>query len=1114
MCILKSFSQVTLVSDSCTNNYTLYSKVDDSVYHVNVRYGDNPIFSGFLINPDTKQLIKESYMENSTPELKNPKNPLKYHGICSFHLDNGILIKSAKFNAGKIQELNHYKNAKISQREVFNANGYTLYDYNENGTLYQEIEFSGKYKNTKYFHKQKTQILKEVYDSNKYKYVYVDRVNNIYSPNGNLIQKIILHKKSNVIHKDWIFYSDQSIQVYKEYDASGRPLLEQYYADRKGNNLVTLERFYKYDYIKGPASFSHFKIESRLYKDKWYRDTTYFISDSSLLKINFRENNSVFLIQHFGSFIKSKRIFLRDDARIDSLIAFQDSTIVSLQHYKDGEKIFSRTYHFQNKLIPEKWVKNLREKTILIVFSYLNDYSESYSNYREFTRLSELHHQANFFIDSSFSNGKLHMIKTESRDSFTRFLVSNGEKKLIYDKFAYRIAKDIEMCTVGIKDKSDRWVLEPSFNSIYKFDQDTNTLYFGESGQLTSIFNWKGERLLGPLRGIRHQESSYDFNKKTLIPLTDSERKSLGLKSRWVFPIHDDLNQKYYLLSLENKVIKQFDCPYELLTHSKLENNHPTLFLTIDSFNNVGLYRLDGFEIPRVYKRINPLRNGDFLVLNASKTWQIYSADSGILNTFHFKTVEELKTTNNTLLTKDSLQRPRLFSLDSMKYITSLKDFKLDYYNYNESTYLISFQNKHGVCNSNLDFILKPKYTYILKLDNTYLGCVGDTIDFYSFKGEYLNTLVCDSLYFYNNLYNSLSTLSNRIFKQNNLYGIVNSNGKVILPANYNMIAELNAINFIAVRDSTIKSFKFTEDSFEFENIFPLSRYSPYTEISNKNNRGILSASGKKLIHAGYQNSGPDRFDITSIILNNKFVGSVNSLGEWLFNSSDYYKSEVLKNGLMYVQTKEGLSGVVSCNGKTIIKPEHQFILYDAENQILWYNASTIRNAFNNSSYMKNIWKAKKTNSNTILSDTLESPSFFKQGFSILKNKHNLFGVIDKNLNVIIPFEYSNFGVMHDAYFFKSKKNILICDLNFNPNKTLILDEIADMGNKQYIGIKSETTFLIDSNFSVIDSSNIFFINYPQSIIDENSQKYHPMRTILKDIEEYEEYDEDEKEMM
>lgn len=1096
-----AMSQTTVVNDSCTGNVTSYSRINDSLYAVDVYFRNQPIFKGYLYFPRLDKLYDPSNNDNYDDEWTSYRTTET--GRCTTWLNNGYLSSITHYQPIKKEtEKWLYENNKLVSHELYRTS-YSLYEqYDENGNLsssslndYRDgigkrtiiSRINGKL--------QKFQYIEEPSNGNFYPKHGVEKT---YSSNGTIIKEDYYFKKSSRIRKS-VFYEGNNIHIYEKDEEDNEIRAET--IDKTSNKTTYLR---KTQILKDSKGFVFDYIKWEEYDTK---DTSLIIrrslKDSSIYAFRYNNDYSIWFknglffadVTYRDTFEPYNRIEYRQNGKHLFIKAWKNGQVKLIRHvaYPDFQSKFQ---YFPNSI--KEFEYNLS------FFDYaLSDYTFKYQIDDPDNEDSDETHYLCNFTDSFFKKNKLAELHLYRNDTTIYYLIKNGVKKLAYHSHFLKPIKDINQCATGMKNLKGEWTIPARYDEIKSIISDTTLFYFCLAGDYTTVYSWDGRLLLPPTKDMV-LPGNYDGYIEDIWRLSKNLTDSLHLSNNIILQIRNDITHKHQFINLKNELL--ISSPYRMSVAS--ESNEKELdnmsFNLWDSLGRVGFIDLKGQYFPCKYSLLTPLNNGDRLMrLDSSKDIYIITPEHQILNIPPFADFRRVKNNDSLIVLMWHDSSFSIYNVYDRLAPVENHHFKMFASEDHNGLYFANHKGKTGIINRFLQTVIPFKYSHIYITGQDYYMCRNnDTTDFYTPFGKLANQIVCDSIYhsynfnydfyghsyqvhnyyFKTGRYNNAYWLS---FSKNGKFGLINMGGKILCDQLYDKIATSSSSNyFIFFNSSSVTSGLLEADTILIKNHFPAETYLYYENIVNSEDNGIINYKGETIVtEINSVNTPVSRYGNSSISKDGKLYGIINVMGEWVLKSDRYQKCDISQySGNAFVTNSEDKAGVIDCSGREIVEPKHPFISYEPKFQILWFTDLLNSNSSYNTWDIHNIWKI--SNHKKTLSDTLDYPTEFVNGYTLVKNRYNLYGIIDSTLNIHHGFRFSSYNNIHfnRHYIFKDSSGwSWLMDKNFQKIKTFKSDRASLLNDSVMMVFNGNMAYTMNFYGELIDSSINFFAEFPRS---------------------------------
>lgn len=1081
-------SQTTIVSDSCLGNISIYKRLSDSLYEVEAYYGDVKVFEGRIFRPDTTSHLKYYYDDNSIPTDR-------FDGVCNFYTDLGELYRTINFNNGILKEQKDFKNGRLRYHiedkkgtlstTTYNSKGILLSketSNNSKGFRTSKILIGDKYIETKLkFEKEYGYPIsgEELSTDNDYSYFRKTTYKKGY-PYG--ITKETYHR--NKVNNRKTFYPDGSIKAEESLDTNGKTIyLTKHSYNRKFGKIVSSKHE-----VELPEPSLIFEYELNESENK-----ILLIERTRKFEIEYRD--STLIVQEFDLNDPSFKLIYELVEDRFKMIKKDSSGINLVSHMKGIYTYVSKEVLFNTA--PEDLLGKL--EFINYYFYQYNKHLRQIESYPDHTE----YHYSGMQLDSIYKNNTLSEIRYYHNDTSIRYEMIDGDLKITYHSQLTRIAKDANKCAVGLKDINDNWVVPAEFDDISRIDNEMNhRFYYANKGIYTSIYSYDGKLLIPPTIGIR-LPSEHSYGNTNFWQLDKKLADSLHLKSPFVIFVSNSQDSIFGLLSLDNRfIIKSKYLIYPEVDYGTVDN----IEWDIIAYNSkVGFGDLKGIHIRPEYWLIDQIKPGLFLCKKDSGKIHFIDRNSKRINKMEFDDYIIDKNTGH-LITMDNENGCQHYDIDNLDSALHTYKFNLSKNKDNNGFYYIKSNGKSGRISSDFESLIPPKYTNIYQSSYCYMARIKDTCDFYDYHCKFINRIVSDSIYHnlapissnairnseswwsyspinYSNSNHLIFHNGSMVFKHGNKFGIISNRGEIIIEPSYDAIGSNIGSEICTIKDGKYEIWTWGNYENKYIKIekFP-SRHLLAFKFATGDLRNIVFDNKGNVIIKDIDNADLyawNRFSSIKIVKDGKFIGMLNSRGNWVLKSDTFVDYIEREDKLYYCISRSGKVGVIECNGKLRVPADYQHISYDSKCNILWYNCISLPIANVHRNAIKNIWKIKNLKIDKTLSDTFELPVAFKSGRICLKNNRGLFGVIDSALNILVPFKYNN-HFYSDPFkmeycFQNTDGGIDLYDRNYKLIRHLNYEKILMDEYDGFVAFRNNFCFLLDSNYNILDSSDRLF---------------------------------------
>lgn len=1122
-----AMSQTTVVRDSCTGNITSYSRINDSLYAVNVFFRQQTIFKGYLFFPR----LDRQYDPSRTDNYDELNNKTTQTGQCTTWLNNGYISSIAHYQPEKKQteKWTFVRNRKETH-ELFKPTYYLNEQFDTAGKLQSSSlnDFHDGYGKRTVTQRingklEKFQFIEDRSNGNYYPKNGLIRT---YDYEGNLIKEDYYFKNSARIRKT-VYYNDESMNIY-EIDEDGNEIhVETIDLATKATTYLRKTRL-----LKDAKGFVYNFLK---WEEHDTKDTSVIIrrslKDSTLYAFRYGTDYHIW----FKNGLFNADVSYRDTFEPYDLIEYrQKGKHLFIKARKQGEVKFIRhvaypDFYSQFQYFPNP-VKEISDQ--LAFFDYaLYDYTYKFPVENEYEDRDETHYICQY-SDSFYNNKRLAEVHLFHNDTTIYYTFKNGVRHLAYHSYFLKPVKDITQCATGMKNLQGEWTIPARYDEIRPIFSDTSLLYFCLAGDYTAVYSWDGRLLLPPIKDMIVPSASASFN--YIWRLSKRLTDSLGLSNNIILQIRNDASHKNMFINLNNELLLRLPCKMYPMSDFSEEGLDNMSFNLLDSSGRyLGYIDLKGVYFPCQYTLLDPLKNGDRLMrLDNSKDIRIINTQQQILDIPPFADYRRVKNNDSLILLMWHDSSFSLYNIYNREVPLENHHYKMFSNEDNNGLYHAIYKGKSGYVNRFLQSVIPFKYTHIYITGQDYYMCRNaDTTDFYTPYGKLAHQLVCDSVYhmynynfdyhgypyqvnnyyFRSGRYNSSYWLA---FSKNGKFGLINMGGKLLCDRLYDKIGTTtSANNFIFFDATTILSGQLESDTILIRNNFPTETYTYFENIVNSADNGILNYRGETIVtEINSKNTPVSRYGTSSIIKNDKLYGIINVMGEWLLKSERYQKCHISQeDGIAYVTNSEGKTGIIDCSGREIVEPKHQVISYHPKYNILWYTDLLSPGSLSNTWDIHNIWKI--SNQDKTIQDTLDYPTEFINGYTVVKNRYNYYGIIDSALNNPHGFRFTSYNNidLNQHFIFKDSSGwSWLMDRHFKKIKVFKSDKAGLLNDTTMMIFNGNMAYIMTLSGALIDSSINFFTEFPKSTFSTYWNDEYDLEERLSDMEE-EHYDDTEE---
>ena len=368
------------------------------------------------------------------------------------------------------------------------------------------------------------------------------------------------------------------------------------------------------------------------------------------------------------------------------------------------------------------------------------------------------------------------------------------------------------------------------------------------------------------------------------------------------------------------------------------------------------------------------------------------------------------------------------------------------------SEYFVLYSNeKWGVINQLGETVIAPTYREMLVIPDKTKEVFLCTYDINEETGEYKTKAINSKNEEILTGYDKIEAIDNidkneNVWYEDNVlrvqkdgkYGLIDLNGKELLPTEYDEIIGLNGIeNSILIKKddkyglvNDTGSVIIEPNYKEIKNLGETYREG-YITIDENDKYGVIGATKMKLLDNKYDNIEQVYLSDYYLVTENGERKVINSSGETILNSGFDQISSKTEDGFIYVS--QGLYGEINTTGEVQIEPTYQDL--------------------------KQV----------------------KKGVYIAKN-NDRYGIIDNEGNTMIPFDYTLITYNKDAKLFiadDANYNTTIINENYESKITGILSEINT--TKSYIRMRVDDEYKYydlscqeKTNIEVLEDNTLF----------------------------------------
>lgn len=1084
---------IQTVGDTCAFDYTTYTKLNDSVYSVLFLRGEVKRFEGRFINPRTFVHLGSNM---SDEKVNIDYLGLKPDGICIHR--NGL---------GSITEWGKYENGILTELKKFKHDTLYFHIYTKKSVEYRKTYAGGKTISTEKYYPDKHLLI---------------------SKNGKTVTRFATGKDR--YHLLYI-YGNKSITEYRFED---RKTITYFYDKTfivKKNETYKNGRLYyieEFDIQKRPLVYAYFDSKGNLYEKKtisYSGDSLHSKTISIFVsKINPDKNDdelyTIYKKQSIAEY-KSNHHFYRVSFKADTLeVNFEDRSPNNRPHSLDVRIItvenptayisYEENSQYANAYSVQK-IADFEIRTTAKGYQ-LNPYLRNilYNHHSQYLMLNlaydfsyDLHtlnnilqtllSQAEFRqrTDSIFKSGQLKYINYLSGDTVVLFEIVAGETQLRYHSHLFHIAKDQELCNLGLKTNDGKWLNQNRYEQMDKLDLGFNQQYYvGYSSAYLSIYDWKGKLIFGPLYGVRYGnfDPEYSSVKYYYNPKSDSDTTEV---TDILFLVDNTRDSIFGFADINGQLVHR--SKYRI--QSYYSSNYLGEGWQTEYRDMRGFADMNGIILQPVYQSVYKTKNGDFIVSDSLGYFMLDSTGRTLFKD-RYPNIE-INSDSNTVVFKD--QRVMVYNLEHSRIVFESSELELDYLN----SFLYKTKNKStgklGLASRGFNFRTKTIYDEILVYTDAIICKNGKTYEFYDNQLKMLNTVTADTIYF--NSHDVAGWNRNQIYYHDagndfpirrirygsdNKIGLLNMYGEIIIPAKYDRIGLDDQHNCYGIMGEQSDCYGTGNKLHHKNEAFPRETFTPVYEWKSHALLKVLDWKGDEIkisIHEiKYLNP-----NLYSISAGGNVTGFMNRRGQLMFNIDSIQTIEY-DNGFYYYKNKRQQAGVMNCRFVPLLKPAYFYISDMYQNRYVWLsNKGDLYYHYQN--YPLASWRLMDVKTGRMLKDTFYNPVPVNATFTIVKNKNGLLGILDSNLNYFRNCIYTSYLNLHieGLYIFKTTDSSMdIFNSDFGYLQTIRYDMIRQIGDG-YLAFKNEFTYHLDKEFKVTDSSKCMFADRESSFYKTDS---------------------------
>lgn len=1083
------------VNDGLGNTTRYIRKTDTSYWFIN-HYEGVKTAQGTIVRPNLNEVVHEYHFRDTllsvSPPCYKEKNGACVTDTLDVFDDQGQQEMNFVFQQGKVAVMTRFRNGQPCKRNIqFPEKNYwqeTTWD--NNGKLLHQLTIqNGKY-------------LEETNGSKKTRYDYLPQT-------GEYVSKkhLLYQNRPSGTHYAQYVYADGRRVAYNQYD--------------NGNGTTETR-----------SEFKQFRIQSSRLVIKNLQGK---IISTTLEKYGYDPNGRKQSLEISCNGKRLEHFFVN---YADSVIQYSDSTKEIQMAFK-GQQIIctEKKNHFpENKRILENlgpgkyhitfWQdQKMTGKRIIELLNFGNiqfpdfqsgDFKPSITNliYLESYFSEKDSNIWNQVIENSYDpdlsedgmyhvfndtlidpNGNIIGYLMANKNEYSFYSKDEKGRETVYNSRKLRIAKDFETCNLGLKDERDSWFIPPLYTDVREIKYDyKNKYYLCLSGELCSIYDLYGNLMANRIPDLYFTYNSiiHDHYPYTLFVKKPNEVQLILYQN-------NDSSRLFRLIDAKGNPLFNFSTEPHFLWEEEI--------IDVDQFRLLGdsagqtlkaLYALD--RRMSGFKYESGLMRENFLCLMENKRWKWYNK---FLTPLDFPAFDRLEFVSRGLLFCDSSKTFMGIltqTNDSIKLLRGVEHVYSD----ETGERIVKRSGKLGLCDDRLNMITAFEYDSIYKSKYHYICIKGKRHDVYpQFTRQAIASFDCDEILpgsqgDYDNYEN------NKLFVLDQKAGLLNYHYQPITRITYDEIWQCDPwymlingkdTSYLDASTHTISK-QFPANTFlNFGLLYPQSTMAkPISQFeilfdhqqnyTFRSKQLLLNAKGQIIGEDLNFGNSPDRYHYSLISKSgNEPIGLINRKGELKVDFSAFALVDA-RTGFYYYTDKNGKGGILDNKGRIIIKADYPAIAYDPSNQLLWYCDN--KEIFIRMKDRNGHWKIRNARGQ-IHPETFYSPKTFEGQYCITNNKNNRTGVIDSNMNTLIPFIYEHCRRYPQKYIFERQGESIVTDRNFKTLLTLPCDQLFYLNPQRLLGIHGDTVILLDSNFNTLHLSTKFMADCVDTIQSDGS---------------------------
>jgi len=1095
-----SAQNVRIAGDTCASNYTTYTKLNDSTYAVSYIKGDVIFYEGQVIYPKTFVHLGDMMSDG---KVDTDRLGWKQDGICIKRNALGSTIEWAQYQNGKINELKRFDHDTLF-----------FHIYKKSGIEYRKTYARGKTTSLEKFYPDKHLLISKTgksvtkfatgKDRNQLLYIYGNKsisTERLYP--GKTIT--YYHDKTFIVKKNET-YRNGKLTYVEEYDIRQRPLSKSYF-DAKGKMYEKKTFYYEED---SNSNKSGSVFISNIYPHQNENEIYTIYKKQSI--VEYRSNNQFYKISFTGDTInlnftdkdplsQTNSLSVKIISNPNLQTGFEEISIktkaISVQKIDDYEirsliTGFELNQYFHNILYDPG--------TYYLILNLSGNFSYDREELRDIRQIFNLSYRSPHRTDSIFKNGHLKYIAYNNKDTSILYEIEEGKPKLSYYSHLFYIAKDQELCNLGLKTNEGKWLNERRYEQMDKLDLGFRHQYYvGYSSGYLSVYNWQGQLLFGPMYGVRYGnfDPEYSTYKYYLTYRADNDTS-------------EDLSLRFHIDNKRDSIFGFADINGKMIHHSKYRiididfnnSNYTDYGWEIEDGNKRGYADLNGIIIPPVFQSVYKTPGNYFIVSDSLGYFLLDSLGKSVFNE-KFRNIEINRDSNTVVFIGPKIL---IYKLNQVLKVFEGSNIELEYFNSHFYKIKDKSSGKMGLVSRGFNFKTQTIYDEILVYPNAIICKNGKYHVFYDYNLKTLNTVIADTIYFktqdfagwrhQNQIFNHDAGNDFPIrrirFGLEKKIGLLDMTGEIIIPAQYEIIGLDDHHNCYGIIGDRLDCYGSGNKLLSKNEAFPRESFTQIFEWSRHSLLKVLDWMGNEINspvgQIKYLNP-----NLYSLSYGGNVIGFMNYKGQLMFNIDSVQTIEYFF-GYYYYQNKRKQAGIMNCRFVPHFNPEFQYISDVYQNRYVWLSNSGYVN-YPYEYIPTGQWRLMDIKTKRLHPDTFYNPCPLNTNYTIVKNKAGLLGILDSNLNYYrkcIYTRYLDLYIEDVLIFIKSDSSMDVFNQNFKYRKTIRYEMIKQYEEYEdgFLAFKNGITYILDKDFNAVDSSKCIFADRESSFSYVDSSEF------------------------